>query len=96
MEVALTERGLKAQKMAICQGKMSEVFPGLFLGDSEAADNLKLLRKKGVTHVVNCAAGQVPNFFPTHFKYKSWDMQGEPDISSRITISKFTQFCTAT
>jgi atypical dual specificity phosphatase len=34
-----------------------EVFPNIFIGDEASARNLRFLKNKGITHVLNCAEG---------------------------------------
>eukprot|EP01111_Echinosteliopsis_oligospora_P010241 TRINITY_DN3151_c0_g1_i1.p1 TRINITY_DN3151_c0_g1~~TRINITY_DN3151_c0_g1_i1.p1 ORF type:complete len:252 (+),score=65.28 TRINITY_DN3151_c0_g1_i1:92-847(+) len=45
-----------------------EIYPNLYVGDVYAAHNTSELRKKGITHIVNCVPGVKPAF-TDDFKY---------------------------
>ena len=58
----------------------SMVLPHLYLGGESDATNIAALKKLGITHVINCAAGYTntgPNFYGKEFKY--WGFEGEDD-----------------
>lgn len=44
--------------MLLPSNAMDEVYPGIYIGEESAARDLKLLRKKGITHVLNAAKGK--------------------------------------
>src|SRR5262245_24790217 len=56
---------------------MIEILEGLYLGDYETARNLVLLRKTGITHIVNCAE-ELPNFHEGSFEYLALKLR-DPD-----------------
>ena len=45
-----------------------ELINGLFIGTVGAAMNYKVLKEKGITHII-CAAMNIKEYFPKHFKY---------------------------
>jgi hypothetical protein len=69
------------------------VAPGLFIGGAGAARNLKALRKRGITHIVN-AAPCVPCHFrdnPEGFQYWTVPLFDDPDagggpVSFRVGV----------
>jgi hypothetical protein len=47
---------------------MIEIVEGLYLGNREAARDLRRLRQAGITHIVNCAV-ELPNYHEGQFVY---------------------------
>jgi len=47
---------------------VDEIAPGVFLGDKCVASSYKLLKRLGITHVVNCTH-DLPNSHPDRFEY---------------------------
>lgn len=47
---------------------MDRIIDGLYLGDIQGASNMTLLKRNGVTHIMQVAAGFKP-FFPGEFNY---------------------------
>src|SRR5262245_47765703 len=47
---------------------MIRILDGLYLGNREAARDLRRLKEAGITHVVNCA-DELPNYHDEHFVY---------------------------
>jgi hypothetical protein len=41
---------------------IDEVIPKLYIGNISAANDLKVLQEKQITHVVNCCFGELPKF----------------------------------
>ena len=48
----------------------SEITERLFLGSETVAKDSKLLKKHGITHILNCAGTVCPEYFPTMFQYR--------------------------
>lgn len=46
----------------------------IYLGGDKVANNLELLKKNGITHVINSAAGYSANYFPNDFVYKTYHL----------------------
>ena len=54
----------------------SEIIDGfLYLGSDLVAQNRDLLKKNGITHVVNCAADYSANYFDYEIKYKKYHLK---------------------
>lgn len=47
----------------------SELYPGLYVGGDKVAKDIEILRKNGITHIINCAGNACGNYFPEHFTY---------------------------
>ena len=47
---------------------MNQIIDNLWLGDIRAANNMFMLKSKGVTHVLQAMGGMNPPF-TSHFKY---------------------------
>jgi len=60
----------KASKIARCDKICSEITSSLFLGSDTIARNKDILKKNGITHVLNCAGTICPDYHPDHFDYK--------------------------
>ena len=39
-------------------GSADEVYPGVWVGNKYAAENLGFLKERGITHLLNCAGGE--------------------------------------
>eukprot|EP00906_Rhabdomonas_costata_P039164 RCo055407 len=61
----------------------------LYLGDRFGASSLALLRKAGVTHVVN-ATDDHPNFFPNQLSYYNCNLRD--DLTEHIDFDGPLQF----
>jgi hypothetical protein len=54
----------------------SEIIDGfLYLGSDVVASDRDILRKNGITHVVNCAADYSANYFEGEIKYKKYHLK---------------------
>jgi atypical dual specificity phosphatase len=61
-----------------------QIIPGLFLGDREDARDRQLLKREGITHIVNCAA-ELSCHFEREFIYLSLKLKDpDPAFGSRI------------
>ena len=56
---------------------IDRIIPQLFLGDIEGAQNLKGLKEKGITHILQAMGGMDP-IFPKDFKYKVLEVMDTP------------------
>jgi hypothetical protein len=56
---------------------MIQILEGLYLGNREAARDLRRLREAGITHVVNCA-DELPNYHDDHLVYLALRLR-DPD-----------------
>lgn len=56
---------------------MIRILDGLYLGNREAARDLRRLRAEGITHIVNCAE-ELPNYHAGHFDYLALKLR-DPD-----------------
>ena len=59
-------------------GVATEIIPNLFVGDVEVAQNGLLLKKLGITHILNCVAQTIQNYFPNEFVYSSIEVKDSP------------------
>jgi protein-tyrosine phosphatase len=56
---------------------MDEIIPGVFLGNYDQAENLPLLERYKITHILNVANG-LENCFPNKFVYRSVQLDDNP------------------
>ena len=59
--------------------QISEITPRIYLGDIEGAANRDLLKRKGITHIVNLSYND--NFYPADFKYLKIDIEDEDNVN---------------
>jgi hypothetical protein len=59
-------------------GTISQILPWLYIGQYESAQDLDLLLKHKITHVLNVSR-EVPNFHQAHFVYMQCDLKDEND-----------------
>ena len=59
------------------QSSVGQVSPGVCVGGEKVARDRALLRRSGVTHVVNCVGMLVPECFPQDFRYLTLYLRGE-------------------
>ena len=69
---------------------MWEILPNLFLGDRGDARDKERLRKRGITHIVNCSK-ELPCHFEGEFAYL-WLKLEDPDPAFKARISEFCKF----
>ena len=60
----------KATKIARCDKICSPITNSLFLGSDTIAKDSNLLKRQGITHVLNCAGTICDNYYPNEFTYK--------------------------
>ncbi|MBI1927070.1 dual specificity protein phosphatase family protein [Candidatus Poribacteria bacterium] len=66
------------------------VWDSLFLGGRNDAASLKLLKQRGITHIVNCAC-ELPCYFPDDFEYLALRLD-DPDAAFVEYIEPACQF----
>lgn len=60
-------------KIQYFSGKCSEIIKGfLYLGGQTIANNQRILKEEGITHILNCAGDYCENKFPDKFIYKTY------------------------
>ena len=64
---------------------MNKILENLYLGDATAANHIELLRKIGITHIINIT-GDVPNSFPQMCQYMQIHL---PDLNHSDLKSHF-------
>jgi len=68
-----------------------EVLPGIYVGDVLAAHNVPELKKRKITHIVNCILGVTPAF-PNEFKYLHIQLIDCPTQSVSIHFNETCRF----
>ncbi|XP_064614144.1 dual specificity protein phosphatase 19-like [Liolophura sinensis] len=71
--------------------QVAEVLPGLIMGSQDVAHNLELLRKYGVTHILNVAT-YVDNIYPDLFKYMDIQLLDIPETNIMVCFDQAFQF----
>lgn len=79
-----TELQLRRDKFAFFDKECSRVAEHIYLGSDAVAKNREVLRKNGITHVLNCVGFVCPEYFKTDLVYKTLWLQDSPceDITS--------------
>ena len=72
---------------------MWEILPDLFLGDRGDAGDRDRLRRRGITHIVNCSK-ELPCHFEGDFKYL-WLRMEDPDPAFGEKLPVFCEFIDA-
>jgi protein-tyrosine phosphatase len=70
-----------------------EILPDLFLGDRGDARDRECLRRRGITHIVNCSK-ELPCHFERDFHYL-WLRMEDPDPAFSEKIPTFCRFIDA-
>jgi hypothetical protein len=70
-----------------------EILPDLFLGDRGDASDREPLRKRGITHIVNCSR-ELPCSFEAEFTYL-WLRMDDPDPAFAKKMPIFCEFIDA-
>jgi hypothetical protein len=70
-----------------------EILPDLFLGDRGDAGDRDRLRKRGITHIVNCSK-ELPCHFEAELEYL-WLRMDDPDPAFADKIAAFCEFMDA-
>ncbi|KAJ3676648.1 hypothetical protein LUZ60_004060 [Juncus effusus] len=76
--------GGKKEQIAFFDKECSKVADHIYLGGDSVAKNREILRKNGITHVLNCVGFVCPEYFKTDLIYKTLWLQDSPseDITS--------------
>ncbi|XP_020205533.1 protein-tyrosine-phosphatase MKP1 [Cajanus cajan] len=74
----------KRDKLAFYDKECSRIAEHVYLGSDTVAKSQELLRRHGITHVLNCVGFVCPEYFKTDFVYKTLWLQDSPseDITS--------------
>lgn len=74
----------KRDKLAFFDKECSRIAEHIYLGSDTVAKNHELLRRNGITHVLNCVGFVCPEYFKSDFVYKTLWLQDSPteDITS--------------
>ncbi|KAJ1379973.1 Tyrosine specific protein phosphatases domain [Sesbania bispinosa] len=74
----------KRDKLAFFDKECSRIAEHIYLGSDTVAKNHQLLRRNGITHVLNCVGFVCPEYFKSDFVYKTLWLQDSPteDITS--------------
>ncbi|RZC61584.1 hypothetical protein C5167_023345 [Papaver somniferum] len=75
---------LKKDKLAFFDKECSRITDHIYLGSEAVAKNREILRKNGITHVLNCVGFVCPEYFKEDLVYKTLWLQDNPseDITS--------------
>lgn len=69
---------------------ITEIVPSIFVGQLVIAQNKDILKKLGITHIVNLS--QYPNYFPNDFSYLTIDIPDSPDVDISQHFTKASRF----
>lgn len=74
----------KRDKLAFYDKECSRIAEHIYLGSDAVAKNREILRKNGITHVLNCVGFVCPEYFKIDLVYKTLWLQDSPteDITS--------------
>ncbi|XP_050898101.1 protein-tyrosine-phosphatase MKP1 [Lathyrus oleraceus] len=73
-----SEFQFKRDKLAFYDKECSRIAEHVYLGSDTVAKNHELLRKNGITHVLNCVGFVCPEYFKSDFVYKTLWLQDSP------------------
>ncbi|CAJ1938201.1 unnamed protein product [Sphenostylis stenocarpa] len=75
---------LRRDKFAFYDKECSKIAEHVYLGSDTVAKSQELLRRHGITHVLNCVGFVCPEYFKTDFVYKTLWLRDSPseDITS--------------
>ncbi|KAK8672235.1 hypothetical protein V6N13_110608 [Hibiscus sabdariffa] len=75
---------LKRDKIAFFDKECSKVAEHIYLGGDAVAKDREILKKNGITHVLNCVGFVCPEYFKNDFVYRTLWLQDSPseDITS--------------
>ncbi|RZC58761.1 hypothetical protein C5167_006066 [Papaver somniferum] len=81
---------LKKDKLAFFDKECSRITDHIYLGSEAVAKNREILRKNGITHVLNCVGFVCPEYFKEDLVYKTLWLQDNP--SEDITCILYDVF----
>ena len=75
---------LRRDKLAFFDKECSKIAEHVYLGSDTVAKDEEVLRRHGITHVLNCVGFVCPEYFKTNFVYKTLWLRDSPseDITS--------------
>ncbi|XP_047161406.1 protein-tyrosine-phosphatase MKP1-like [Vigna umbellata] len=75
---------LRRDKLAFYDKECSKIAEHVYLGSDTVAKNEEVLRRHGITHVLNCVGFVCPEYFKSDFVYKTLWLRDSPseDITS--------------
>ncbi|KAL5826887.1 hypothetical protein ACOSQ3_018725 [Xanthoceras sorbifolium] len=84
LEQPVREFQFKKDKLAFFDKECSRIADHIYLGSDAVAKNREILRKNGITHVLNCVGFVCPEYFKNDLVYKTLWLQDSPseDITS--------------
>lgn len=71
--------------------QIAHVSPNVYLSSQDVAQELKLLKQTGITHIINVATS-VANFFPQHFTYLEIQALDCPETNLKIYFHEAIDF----
>lgn len=71
--------------------QVAHVSPNVFLSSQDVAQEFKLLKENGITHIINVATA-VANFFPKNFVYLQIQALDCPDTNLKIYFHEVIDF----
>lgn len=75
---------VKREKIAFFDKECSKVADHVYLGGDAVAKDKDILKKNGITHILNCVGFACPEYFKANFTYRTLWLQDSPseDITS--------------
>ncbi|CAH9097483.1 unnamed protein product [Cuscuta europaea] len=75
---------VKREKIAFFDKECSKVADHIYLGGDAVAKDREILKKNGITHILNCVGFVCPEYFKSDFAYRTLWLQDSPseDITS--------------
>jgi len=66
-----SEAKIKSDKLDQCSKECSRIVSDLYLAGETVASDKEILKRTGITHILNCAGTYCPEYFPQDFVYKT-------------------------
>nr|XP_029120250.1 protein-tyrosine-phosphatase MKP1 isoform X1 [Elaeis guineensis]XP_029120251.1 protein-tyrosine-phosphatase MKP1 isoform X1 [Elaeis guineensis] len=84
LDLSLLRSQVKKDQIAFFDKECSKVADHIYLGGDSVAKNREILRRNGITHVLNCVGFVCPEYFKSDLVYKTLWLQDSPteDITS--------------
>ncbi|XP_038980139.1 protein-tyrosine-phosphatase MKP1 [Phoenix dactylifera] len=84
LDLSLLRSQVKKDQIAFFDKECSKVADHIYLGGDSVARNREILRRNGITHVLNCVGFVCPEYFKSDLVYKTLWLQDSPteDITS--------------
>jgi protein-tyrosine phosphatase len=89
-----TEGQVRRGQIVNSEYECTEICPYLFVGGAKVAQSLNILEERGITHIINCAASVIPNYFESspNICYLSLKMLDGRDDDISWFITDVVQF----